>query len=113
MECLVGDCALVGLVVSLMDFVKVLISLEVSEFGVSECLSSGPGLLEVSILGPHVSKLVAMNSCLKSGCAIQMQSVMQTCFFLVAMFRACMMSPFCLMAWPESNSWHECKDPLN
>ena len=63
------------LVSSLMDSVSVLISSVVSKFGVSGGFRSALGSSDALTPGPHVSMLVATNSCLKSGWAMPDQSV--------------------------------------
>ena len=92
LSCLLGEFALAKLVISLIDSVKVLISCEVSESGVSGGFSSCLGSSEVSISCPQVSRSVAMNSCLKSRCDMPVRNVILFCFFSVATFNACGMS---------------------
>ena len=101
------------LVSSLIDSVNVFMSSEVSEFGVSGAVDTGLGSSDVSISGPHVSMSVAINSCLKSSWAIPILRVIRVCLFSVATFSAWRISLFCLIACPDSDSWHECNDPLN
>ena len=95
--CLLGELTFAGFVISLMDSVNVLINSDVSESGVSGGLSCCLGLSDVTISGPHVSRSVAMNLCLKSRCDIPIQNAIRLCFFSVAIVLPHCLSRFRLL----------------